>query len=126
MDTNVIKKCADQREQQAQREYTIADAISDAEWLGRTPDAVLDSAKMKRMIGTLLAGLQSSPCFYKAVQLNQEVFVLRQHDRAAPEAITEWAEIANEHGCSPAKVTDAFQMAARWRNQPISATKWPD
>lgn len=122
--TDVTKACAEQRD--APREnYTIGTAIEDARWLRSTPDATLSAARAKQIIDTLLASLERSACYLKAMQKGEGVFVLQQSDRAAPDAIALWAVLARSHGCSPAKVADAYAIVASWRCQPLNATKWP-
>lgn len=106
-------------------EYTILDAIDDALWLRRTPDAVVTVARVRRIADTLLAALERSRCYYHAARRGQEVFVLVQQDRAAPAAIGQWAAIAAVHGCPDEKVQNALATAERWRQQLLTATKWP-
>lgn len=123
--SDVVQACAAQREGSV-RPFTIADAIEEAKWLRRTPDGIIAPELAKRTITTLLAALESSKCFFNAVQRGQEVFVLVQQDRAAVPAIQRWATTAGNHGCSLEKVNDAFRTAERWEKQDPAATKWPD
>ena len=122
---DVVKACAAQREGSV-RPFTIVDAIEEAKWLRRTPDGIIAPELAKRTITTLLAALESSKCFFNAVQRGQETFVLVQQDRAAVPAIQRWATTAGNHGCSLEKVNDAFRTAERWEKQEPTATKWPD
>lgn len=124
--TNVVAECASLREEAARKEYTIAQAIQDAMWVRRTPDAVISPARAKQMITTLLSGIESSRCFLKALQNGEEVFVLRSIDRAAPFGIVAWADAAAERGCRAEKLDDAYRISGRWTNQPAEKTKWPD
>jgi hypothetical protein len=124
--TNVVADATKMREAAATREYTMADAIADARWVERTPDGLLDAERARQIITTLHAALQRSRCYYNAVQRGQEVFVLVQQDRAAPLAITAWANIAGNHGCPQEKVDDAIRVAIAWRGLAPETTKWPD
>lgn len=121
----VVKACADQREA-TRPQFTIANAIEEGQWLRRTPDGIIAPELAKRTILTLLSALESSRCFFNAVQRGQEVFVLVQQDRAAPAAIEVWALDAGRHGCKSGKVEDAMQTAHRWRSLQPHMTKWPD
>jgi len=107
-------------------EMTIQGAIGKALWFRQQPEVVIDTATALRTIDTLLSALEFSQCYFKALQKGEEVFVLRQPDRAAPAAIREWVRLADSHGCGPAKVVDAMATAGRWSAQDPSTTKWPD
>ena len=107
-------------------DLTIAEAITRATDIIASPGMTFGETSARRIITGLLAGLHYSPCYFKALRKGEEVFVLRQQDRAAPDAITEWAELANEHGCEGEKVNSAYQKAKRWREQDLAVTKWPD
>jgi hypothetical protein len=120
----VIAACAAQRAATS-TEYTIADAIHDARFLRRVPEAVVSDAQAKRLIGTLFAAIDGAPAFLKALERGQEVFVLVEQDRAAPYAIRQWAEVAENHGTGPEKVLDAKLLAKRWSESPLPAKKWP-
>lgn len=50
---------------------------------------------------------------------------LRQHDRAAPRAIKEWAGLAEMHGAGKDKIESARTKAQRWDMQPHDTTRWP-
>lgn len=121
----VVADMSKQREAAANAPYTFEHALKDAEWLRSTPDGLLTPEKHKQLAVTLLAAIERSTCFKNATIRGQEVFVLVQQDRAAPSAIVAWAGEADEHGCDPAKTTEAYRTAARWRNQPLENTKWP-
>ena len=62
----------------------------------------------------------------QAKKAGEEVFVLRQSDRAAPAAIVTWTKAAEEHGCRQEKLRDATQTWQRWSAQPLASTKWPE
>jgi hypothetical protein len=125
--SKVVADMAEQREAAAKpSDITILDAIDDAQWLRRTPDAIVGPDRLRRIIDTLLSGLERSRCYYNAVRRGQEVFVLVQQDRAAPPAIGQWAAVAAVHGCPDEKVQNALSTAERWRQQLATATKWPD
>jgi hypothetical protein len=122
-----VAACAQAREEAAKpKVMTIAQAVDHAAFLERIQDGIVAPDTARAAIRTLLAALQASPCYYKAVLKGEEVFVLRQQDRAAPHAISEWAQWAEQHGCSPAKVDSARTKASRWISQAIDTTKWPD
>lgn len=123
----VIRETTAQREDaMADKPMTISEAINWALWMRRTPDGLLSPEIQRRTVAALLSALESNPFFFKAVQKGEEVFVLRQQDRAAPHAIAEWARWAGQHGCTPAKVEDAHSTARFWIAQDTSLTKWPD
>jgi len=126
---DVVRQCAELREQQekeAQKPMTIPEAIARAQWMQRTPDGFAEPMTMRKTIIALLAALEASPCYFKAVQKGEEVFVLRQSDRAAPFVIQHWAALADDHGCKPEKVIDAQAIASRWIALDLATTKWPD
>lgn len=106
-------------------DITIAASITRAMDILATPDMLFDTRAARKIITGLIAGLSSSACYFKAMQKGEEVFVLRQSDRAAPDTIASWANIASDHGCGPDKVADARAIAVRWRAQPLDDTKWP-
>lgn len=122
---DVVQACAEQRAAST-RQHTIADAIEEARFYRRTPEAIMDSHQAKRCIETLLSALERSTCYLNAVARGQGVFVLVQQDRAAPAAIEAWAAVAKLHGCNPEKVESAFVTAHAWRSQSVERTKWPD
>lgn len=125
---DVIKKMSAEREARAAAAaapYTIAQAIDQARWLRNTPDGILDPTIARKTIEGLLSALEVSRCYLKAMEKGEEVFVLRQQDRAAPTAIRIWAEIAERKGCDTKKVDEAYRISKRWLMQPERATKWP-
>jgi hypothetical protein len=124
--SDVVRDMAAAREVLPPRTMTIEGAIGKALWLRMQPESILDDKQAKLTIDTLLSALEYSPCYFKAVQKGEEVFVLRMQDRAAPHAIAEWAQWARRHGCLPAKVDQALATAQRWIQQAIEKTKWPD
>lgn len=121
---NVVSQCAAQREAAAAQVMTIPQAIDAAEWLRRTPDAILDGARAKTIIGTLLAGIESSPCFAKGLKLGLRTFTLLPYDRAGHAAIDTWILEAEAHGCRQVKVADARAILNEWSKRPD--LKWPD
>lgn len=121
-----IASCAEQRaENMNPREMTIGEALERAAYL-ETPGVIVDPDTAKAVIRTLTGALQASPCYYKATLKGEEVFVLRQQDRAAPLVIRHWAALADDHGCHADKVHSAQAKASRWQAQDPSTTKWPD
>jgi len=125
--SKIVADIAEQRDATAKpSDITILDAIDDAQWLRRTPDAIIGQDRLRRIIDTLLSGLEVSRCYYNAVRRGQETFVLVQQDRAAPAAIGQWAAIAATHGCPDGKIENALATAERWRQQLATATKWPN
>ncbi len=125
---NVLQDLALMREAnraQADAPMTVAEAIGKAEFLRVQPECVVSPAEARRVIDALLAAIQSSKHFYLAKMLGEEVFVLRQSDRAAPGAIVTWVRSAEERGCRQDKLRDAIQTWQRWGNQPPETTRWP-
>lgn len=125
----VIAECAGQRNAAAEAEMTIIEAIDKARWLEDLPDGFLSSQSAKATIKALHAALQSSRCFYNAVQRGQRTFVLVEQDMAAPKAIWAWAEAAEKHGCDPVKVMQAAALAMEWHESTLTRNgmqkKWP-
>lgn len=112
---------------QAAIPMTIARAIDHAKFLRRIgQEAVLSTEQARQTIDTLLSALELHPSLLKALLNGEEVFVLRQQDRAAPHAIGEWAQLARMHGCPVTKVDEAIAKATAWINQSTDKTKWPD
>lgn len=120
----VIAACAKDREEAAARQYTVADAIEDAQWIRRTPDAFVAPQRAKRCIVTLLAALEASPCYFKAARLGLPSFTLLPYDKAGHIALNVWATTAESHGCRPEKVADARAKVREWSQRPD--LKWPD
>jgi hypothetical protein len=121
----VVASCAEQRAA-ASTGYTIAEAINDAEFLRRQPEAILSDSQAKRLIDTLLCALQLHPSYLTAVVRGQDVFPLIEQDRAAPFAIRQWAEVAERHGTPPEKILGAKLRAKRWAESALPSKKWPD
>lgn len=122
----VIQEMAAQREQKAEQPMTFVEAAELALRARTTPEVLIDGPQAKRALTTLLAAIERSPCFYKATLKGEEVFVLRQPDRCSPMTLEFWAKLAEANGCGKEKVSDAFAIALRWKQQPDSSTKWPD
>jgi hypothetical protein len=108
----------------AQPQMTIPRAIDNAEWMRRTPDAVLSIDAAKRTIDALLSALQASPCYFKAARLGLPSFTLLPYDMAGHHALITWAQKAEEHGCRPEKFAQARALAFEWSKRPDC--KWPD
>lgn len=121
--SKVIQDCAEQREA-ARAAYTIPEAVTDAQYLRRTPDAVLPLDRAKQVIDTLLAALEASPCYFKAARLGIPTFTLLAYDRAGHAAIRVWSAAAEAHGCRPEKVNDALATVSTWEQSPDCS--WPD
>lgn len=120
--SDVVADCARMREE-ARREFTIADAIAEAEWLAKTPDGVLSHAVAKQTVLALLAALQSSPCYYKAVQRGIPTFTFLAYDKAGHDAIRLWSVLAEKHGARPEKYVTARTMVAAWEQR--TDLRWP-
>lgn len=106
-----------------EREYTIADAITDAQFYRSHPEAVVDGGNAKRTIDTLLAALETSPCYLKGVREGIPTFTLLAYDFAGHLALTRWIVEAQAHGCRPEKVVQARGMLAEWARR--TDLRWP-
>ena len=62
----VVSDCAALREG-PQPDYTITQAIADAQWLERTPDAVISPERLKQIITTLHAALAEAEAKIKSI-----------------------------------------------------------
>ena len=124
-DYGVVADCARMRQDAQDRPLTIPQAIELAQSYRAQPEILVDSFTSKRVMDALLSALEASPCYLKAVQEGQDVFVLRQHDRAAPGAIEEWALMAERHGASKEKVDSARAKIQHWEEQSLDDTRWP-
>jgi hypothetical protein len=122
---DIVRDTTAQREGD-RRQMTIAQAFEEARWLRRMPEGILSPLVARQTIEVLYAAIEANPALRQALERGQEIFVLVEQDRAAPAAINLWADQASDHGCSVAKVEDAFRKAARWRDMPRIKTKWPD
>lgn len=120
--STVVEACAAMREQ-ARENYTVAQALDDALWLRRTPDAVLSPDRSKQIIATLLAATEASPCFYKGVRDGVPTFTLLAYDQAGHAAIRIWAQLAEQHGARPEKFASAIAMVTSWERRPD--LRWP-
>lgn len=118
----VVADCAEMREA-PRAETTIPEAISTAQWLRRTPDAVLAPDAAKRVIDTLLAAIEASPSYFKGAHLGIPTFTLLAYDRAGHLAIDEWIKQAAAHGCRPEKLDDARARLAEFMQRTDCA--WP-
>lgn len=123
----LVREIAEQRaENTAPRPMTIAEAFEEARWLRRMPEGIVSPEIAKRTIETLYAAIDAHPTLRKALERNQEIFVLVEQDRCAPVAITQWADMAKAHGCPEWKVDEAYGKAVRWLKSPDGVKKWPD
>lgn len=122
----VVRETTEQREQAAKRPMTLSEAFEEAKWLRRMPEGILSPVVARQAIETLYAAIDANPVLRKALERGQEIFVLVQQDRAAPSAITQWADLAKTHGCPEEKVADAYKKAVRWLEKPDAGKKWPD
>lgn len=120
---NHVAECAQAREEKAEREYTVADAILDAQWVRRTPDGIFEGQKAKTIILTLLSALEASPCYLKAVKERRESFTILDYDKAGHNALHAWAYHAELHGARPAKLAEAYAKAEKWSQLPDA--RWP-
>lgn len=96
---SVVDACTAMREQ-ARENYTVPQALDDALWLRRTPDAVLSPDRSKQIIATLLA-----------------------YDRAGHYGIQLWAQLAEQHGARPEKYASALAMVTSWERR--TDLRWP-
>src|SRR5712664_2803905 len=122
--SKVVEDCARMREGAARQNYTIAEAVSDARWLRRTPDAAVLPERARQTIDTLLAALEASPCFLKGAVLGIPTFTILAYDRAGHVAMTRWAHAAEDHGCRQDKVQEVRAKATEWALR--TDCKWPD
>lgn len=102
---------------------TPAEALIEARNLDAKPGMTFDERTARRVINGLLRGIDSSKSFAKALANGEEVFVLRSIDRAAPNTILAWVDIAAQHGCGEEKLKDAHTIAWRW--EMLSDRRWP-
>jgi hypothetical protein len=120
--SKVLQDMARMRAETEARPMTIAEAIDKVRWVERTPDGILDPIVAKRVMATLLAALEASPCYFKAARLGLPSFTLIP-ERAAVIALREWANAAAAHGARREKYEPAFQMAVEWEMLPD--LRWP-
>ena len=104
--------------------FSPAEAIKMARELVANHSVHYAPLTCRDIIEGLLAGIDSSTCFRKALQTGQESFTLRQQDKCAPAAIRLWANLARSNGCPADRTSDALSIAARWERFP--AAKYPD
>lgn len=126
--TPLSKSLSEDRARNAVRQpRTIAQAISYARWLRKTPDGLTNTTELREAIDALLAGMERSPTYVRALENNHEVFVLVQVDRAAINAaLPAWIDEARRVGAAEEKVAGAITFWNRWRAQPQQSTKVPD
>lgn len=101
-----------------------AAALAEARHLLARPEMMSNEANLRRLLDGLVRGIDRSKCFATAMAKGLDSFTLLETDKAAPDAIREWANTAEANGCRPAKVEDAFSMARRFESNPNA--KWPD
>jgi len=123
MTPDVVRDCAAAREQ-PKPQYTIADAITDAQFYRQQPEYIVDLEKAKRVIDTLLSALEASPCYFKGARLGIPTFTLLAYDRAGHSAMLDWADAAEAHGCRAEKINEARAHAIEWADRPDA--RWPD
>jgi hypothetical protein len=70
-----------------------------------------------------MATKSTDTCLQKAAE-DEPIFVLRAQDRLAPTIVRDWATLARDHGCAPAKVQEAFRLADQMEQWPTR--KYPD
>lgn len=104
--------------------HSPAAALAEARHLLARPEMMSTEANLRRVIDGLVRGIDRSKCFATAMAKGLDSFTLLETDKAAPDAMREWAEQAAKNGCRPAKVSDAFSMASRFEANPNA--KWPD
>lgn len=120
----VVEACAGDRAAIVPAPLTIAEGIFRARQMLRTAEQL--GPNERAVITSLLAAIEYSPTYAKAITRGQEVFVLVEQDRAAPFAIRQWAEVAEKRGAPPEKVLGAQIRARCWEEAPAINTKWPD
>lgn len=111
---------------QEPKPLTIPEAMFRARQILATPEMLFDTEGGRRIIVGLLAGIEYSPAYAKAISRGQDVFVLVEQDQVAPYAIRTWAEISGNHGTPPEKVLSAQAKAKRWQENALPGKKWPD
>jgi len=108
----------------ASQPFTPAEALQRARVLLATPEMLFGTDEGRKIIAALVAGIDRSPCFAKAMAKGLDSFTLLETDMAAPAAIRIWASVAEEHGCNLPKVHDAQEIAGKWEDRP--GRHWPD
>lgn len=97
---------------------TAADAYAEATAVIASPqEMVFHHKELRRILAGLMAGINRSPCFAKAMRTGCETFVLLETDPAAPKAIDAWAsESVSNPECDHSidKVTQAIEIASQW------------
>jgi hypothetical protein len=106
-----------------EREYKINDAITDAQYYRAHPEVIVDARHAKRVIDTLLSGLEVSPCYFKAVRLGIPSFTFLAYDRGAHDAILGWSYLAEINGARPEKYESARALVAEWEKR--TDLRWP-
>lgn len=104
-------------------DYKVADAITDAQYYRAHPEVIVGPTQAKRVIDTLLAALEASPCYFKGVREGIPTFTLLAYDFAGHLALTRWIMEAQDHGCRPEKVVQARGMLAEWARR--TDLRWP-
>lgn len=104
-------------------EYKIGDAITDAQYYRAHPEVIVGPTQAKRVIDTLLAALEASPCYFKAAREGIPSFTLLAYDLAGHHAIRVWAGYAQNHGARPEKYESAVGMVYDWQNR--DDLRWP-
>lgn len=95
------------------KELTVGEAVARALDLEANPGMDIGAFNSRRIIRGLLAALQVSPPYLKAVRVGEPVFVLRGQDVFAPQLVRQWARLADESGCPSDKVNEANSKALR-------------
>lgn len=120
---DIIADCARMRYEALNKPMTIVDAIDNATWVRRTPDASLAPATAKATIIALLSALEASPCYFKGARLGIPTFTFLAYDRAGHIGIREWANAAQAHGCRLEKVKEARAKVVQWEMR--DDCRWP-
>lgn len=119
----IVAACAADRDAIVAAPLTIAEGIFRARQMLRTSEQL--GPNERAVITALLAGIEYSPVYAKAIMRGQRTFVLVEQDRAAPYAIRTWSEISGKHGTTIEKVREAERAAQEWDQSKIQR-KWAD
>jgi hypothetical protein len=70
-----------------------------------------------------MATKHTDQCLAKAAD-DEPIFILRAQDKLAPDLVRAWAIRAEAHGCPPAKLREAYELAEAMERWPTR--KYPD
>lgn len=91
---------------------TPAEALKRARNLISKPEMLFSEREGREIMQGLVAAIEKSHCYMRAVEENREVFVLSSSDVCAPDAIRHWVTLAAKSGCVAfSKLDQAMVMA---------------